>query len=214
MTAPGRNGADARTHLLRQVDEMVGETKAKTIKAETVSITTTSLEMMERPTRPTPAVPRMNEPVILIHLQEPTLSFYRYLYNTIGEEWLWYERRVMSDSELSAIIHDEKIFIYVLYVDGVPAGYVELDCRTHSNIEVAYLGLIPEFVGRGLGWRLVSWALEFAWNREPDRVWIHTCNWDHPAALPLYQKAGFAPFNQETIEIPNPYLLPCFQGVS
>ena len=144
---------------------MVGDSKTKTIKAETISITTTSLEMMARPTRLTPAVPRMNEPVMLIHAQDPTLSFYRYLYNTIGEEWLWYERRVMNDAALSEIIHDEKIFIYVLYVGGVPAGYVELDCRAHCNIEVAYLGLIPEFVGRGLGWRLVSWALEFAWNR-------------------------------------------------
>jgi GNAT superfamily N-acetyltransferase len=183
----------------------------KSAEPKTLSLTTTSLEMTARPTRPAPPPPRMNEPVMLVHAQNPTLSFYRYLYNTIGEEWLWYERRVMDDATLSTIIHDEKVFMYALYVGGVPAGYVELDYRAPSNIEVAYLGLIPEFVGRGLGWRLVDWALEDAWNREPDRVWIHTCNFDHPAALPLYQKAGFSPFNQETIEIPNPRLLPCYQ---
>ena len=177
----------------------------------TISLTTTSLEMTERPTRPAPPPPHLNHPVMLVHAEKPTLSFYRYLYDTIGAEWLWYERRVMDNETLTAIIHDDEVFIYVLYAGGVPAGYVELDCRKHPDVEVAYLGVIPEFIGCGLGGRLVNWALESAWSREPDRVWIHTCNFDHPAALPLYQKAGFVPFSQETTEIPDPRPLPCFR---
>ena len=168
------------------------------------SVTTTSLEMTARPTRPSKPPPALNNPLMLLRAERPTISFYRYLYNTVGAQWLWYERRSLSDDALSAIIHDEQDFIYVLHVGGVPAGFVELDCRDMPNIEIAYFGLMPEFIGRGLGGRLIDWALESAWDRNPDRVWIHTCNLDHPAALPLYQKVGFTPFAQETIVISDP----------
>jgi len=33
----------------------------------------------------------------------------------------------------------------------------------------------------------------------PKRVWLHTCTLDHPAALPNYQKAGFAIYKEEMI---------------
>ncbi|MGY8961732.1 MAG: GNAT family N-acetyltransferase, partial [Alphaproteobacteria bacterium] len=126
------------------------------------SVTTTSLEMTARPTRPPKPPPTLNNPLMLLRAERPTISFYRYLYNTVGAKWLWYERRSLDDDALSAIIHDEQDFIYVLHVGGVPAGFVELDCRDMPNIEIAYFGLMPEFIGRGLGGRLIDWALESA----------------------------------------------------
>ncbi|NKB57006.1 MAG: GNAT family N-acetyltransferase [Alphaproteobacteria bacterium] len=166
--------------------------------------------MLSRPARGPARAPSLSIPVMLLRAHEPTISFYRYLYNTIGQDWLWYERRQMSDNALAEIIHDEKVLVNVLYCGGVPAGYAELDMRFFPTIEVAYLGLLPEFIGRGLGRYIVDWAVDAAWDQEPTRVWIHTCNLDHPAALRTYQKAGFSPFQQETVTIPNPRLLPTF----
>jgi len=179
---------------------------------EKILVTVTSLEMLAPPKRGRARPPSLSAPVMLLHAQEPTVSFYRYLYHTIGEDWLWYERRQMSDDALAGIIQDEKVSVDVLYCGGVPAGYAELDARRRPNVEIAYLGLMPEFIGRRLGRYLVDWAVDAAWSLEPERVWIHTCNLDHPAALPLYQKAGFSPFQQEVVEIPNPRLLPEFSG--
>jgi GNAT superfamily N-acetyltransferase len=175
-----------------------------------ISVTITALEMRARPTRPLARAPSLADPVMLLHAVEPTISFYRFLYNTIGQEWLWYERREMSDNTLREIIHNERVGVYVLYLGGVPAGYAEIDSRENSDVEVAYLGLMPEFIGRGLGRYLVDWAVDTAWERGPERVWIHTCDLDHPAALPLYQKAGFTPYRQNTVRIPNPRNLPSF----
>jgi GNAT superfamily N-acetyltransferase len=175
-----------------------------------IDVTITSLEMRARPARPLARAPSLSQPVMLLRAVQPTISFYRYLYNTIGQEWLWYERRQMSDAALAEIIHDERVSVDVLYCGGVPAGYAELDARRHPDVEIAYLGLMPEFIGRGLGRYIVDWAVDAAWDLEPDRVWIHTCDLDHPAALPTYQKAGFAPFGQETAAIPNPRLTPAF----
>lgn len=179
---------------------------------EKIFVTVTSLEMAAPPKRPRARPPSLPAPVMLLRAQDPTVSFYRYLYHTIGEDWLWYERRQMSDEKLAGIVQDEKVSVDVLYYGGVPAGYAEIDARRLPNVEIAYLGLMPEFIGRRLGRYLVDWAVDAAWSLEPERVWIHTCNLDHPAALPLYQKAGFSPFQQEVLEIPNPRLLPEFSG--
>jgi len=180
------------------------------VTEETIDITITSLEMLSHPVRGPARAPSLSAPVMLLRANQPTISFYRYLYNTIGQDWLWYERRQMSDKTLSEIIHDKKVFVNVLYFGGVPAGYAELDTRFFPIIEVAYLGLLPEFIGRGLGRYIVDWAVDAAWSLNPTRVWIHTCTLDHPAALRTYQKAGFAPFQQEKVTIPNPRLLPAF----
>jgi GNAT superfamily N-acetyltransferase len=176
------------------------------------NVTITSLEMRARPKRSGARPPLFKRPVMLLRAECPTVSFYRYLYNTIGRDWYWYERRQMDDETLATFIHDAKVAVYVLYVGGVPAGYVEIDSRRHPSIEISYLGLMPEFVGRGLGRYLVNWAVDTAWGMDPQRIWIHTCDLDHPAALPLYQKVGFTAFNQERIAIPDPHIMECFQS--
>jgi GNAT superfamily N-acetyltransferase len=94
----------------------------------------------------------------------------------------------------------------VLYLDGVPAGYAELDRRRDEDVELAYFGLIPQFIGRKLGPFLLNWAVDTAWFQKPKRLWVNTNNLDHPKALQIYQKAGFAPYRQEVKTIPNPKL--------
>ncbi len=177
-----------------------------------IVVTVTTLDMRTAPARAPARPPTLSRPVMLLRAERPTISFYRFLYNTIGHDWLWYERRQMTDEALVTFIHDESVSIYVLYVGGVPAGYTEIDSRRFPEIEIAYLGLMPEFIGRGLGRYLVDWSLDTAWQSNPERVRIHTCNLDHPTALPLYQKAGFEPCQQERIAIPDPRELPYFTG--
>lgn len=157
-----------------------------------IETTVTYLEMRERPKRP--KVPAPFGRLAILRAHNPTVSFYRYLYDTVGQPWNWTERRLLTDEKIAAIIHDPKVEIYVLYVDGVPGGYVELDFRQEDEIELAYFGLIPEFVGRGLGAFLLDWAIETAWSHAPQRLWVHTCTLDHPRALSTYQKAGFMPY--------------------
>jgi GNAT superfamily N-acetyltransferase len=171
-----------------------------------LDIVVTYLEMLKPPTRPTVPVPPVGK-IALLRAERPTISYYRYLYNTVGEPWLWWERRRLSNDELARIIHDPLVEIYVLYVDGVPAGYAELDRRKQEEVELAYFGLVPEFIGRKLGPFLLNWAVDTAWFGKPKRLWVNTNNLDHPKALQIYQKAGFVPYRQETQTIPNPRLV-------
>jgi len=85
-------------------------------------------------------------------------------------------------------------------VKGSPAGYFELERHSDGSVEVAYFGLLPEFIGRGLGKHLLTVAVETAWSLDARRVWLHTCTLDDPAALPNYQARGFRPFKEEVYE--------------
>ncbi len=167
-----------------------------------LEVVVTSLEMRSRPARPPLPPPAL--PLAVLRADPPTVAYYRFLYETIGGPWLWYERRLLDDQALRAIIEDPQVEVYVLYLRGSPAGYTELDRRRPGEVELAYLGLMPELTGRGLGPYLLDWAIETAWRSRPERVWVHTCNLDHPAALGLYQRAGFVPYRRERTLIDDP----------
>lgn len=169
---------------------------------EKLEVTITHLEMRSRPAR-RPASAR-SENLAIIRAKNPTVAFYRFLYNTVGEPWLWYERRCMSDSEIESLIRNPQVQVYVLYVDGVPAGYVELYLRPDDVHEVAYFGLMPEFIGRGFGGYFLRWAVQQAWDSEPARLYVNTCTLDHPKAVIAYQQAGFTPYRQEKKSIDDP----------
>lgn len=159
-------------------------------------ITVTSLQMFGPPNRNKQRTPPPYTSIM--RAIKPSVSFYRYLYNNVGGPWFWYERRQMDDETLRQIIQNPAIEVYVAYLNGVPAGYAELDCRFTPTIELAYFGLMSEFIGLGLGAYLLDWIIDRAWSYEPARFWVHTCTLDHPRALDVYQKAGFKIYKTET----------------
>ncbi len=169
-----------------------------------LSMVITYLEMTKPPSRILRS--KRSEHLSIIRANPPTISFYRFLYNSVGSDWLWYERNGMPDEQLAAVIERPETEIYVLYFQGTPAGFVEFDHAAAEETEIAYFGLIPEFIGRGLGLYFLRWAVETAWIKEIDRLWVHTCNFDHPNAIAIYQRAGFSPYAQEVKIIDDPRL--------
>lgn len=166
---------------------------------ETIETIVTFLEMTRPPGHP--EVPAPLKKLALLRASRPPVSFYRYLYDAVGRPWTWVDRKRLSDEELATIIHDEEVEVYVLYVAGVPAGFAELDLRRRPEIELAYLGLLPDFTGQGLGPHLLDWVIRRAWEYGPSRLWVHTCTLDHRGALPLYQRFGFRPYKRENEQV-------------
>jgi GNAT superfamily N-acetyltransferase len=161
-----------------------------------VETVVTYLEMTVDPHHHVP--PPANMKLMLVKAERPPVHYYRYLYDVVGREFHWIARRGMSDDELAAEIQSEGVDIYVLYVSGVPAGFFEVDHRDLSEVELKYFGLAPEFRGRGLGKWLLNEAVVFCWSWAPARVIVETCTLDSPAALPLYQRAGFTPYDRQS----------------
>ncbi len=160
-----------------------------------VTTKTTYLEMRS-PVRNDTATP---EGVAVAHVEKPSLAEYRHYYSSVGKDFDWVDRILLADEKLVEIIHDNLVEISLLTVGGEPAGFSELDRRTPTEIELAYFGLFPNFIGRGLGKFFLNWTVQHAWSYQPNRVWVHTCDLDHPAALPNYVRAGFQVYDEKIV---------------
>jgi GNAT superfamily N-acetyltransferase len=166
------------------------------MSARAVETTVTYLTMASRPGNfpPIPTGPRL----ALMKPECIPLHFYRYLYATIGRTCLWVEREGISDRALANKVHADGIEISVLYADGAPAGYYELDFSRPRRTNLVYFGLMPEWTGKKIGPWFLGSAVRDRFSRGADEVTVNTCTLDHPAALPLYQKLGFVPVRQES----------------
>lgn len=161
----------------------------------------THLEMTSPPSRRV-AAPSGPKLAVMVAEQIP-LHFYRYLYEQVGRAHHWTLRRNLSDEALGAQIHGADTEIQIIYCDGSPAGFFELDLSDKSAaIEIRYFGLVRDFQGRGLARFFLFCALERAWSLEPRKVIIQTNTLDSPRALQLYQKAGFQPVSWSEEDIP------------
>jgi ribosomal protein S18 acetylase RimI-like enzyme len=118
-------------------------------------------------------------------------AYYRFLYSTVGEQYHWVDRLHWTDEEIRAHLAQRHLELWVLYVDGAPAGFFELRRDEEGAIELAYFGLLKEFLGQGLGGYLLTEAVNRAFAQKPTRVWVHTSTLDHHAALHNYLERGF-----------------------
>lgn len=170
-----------------------------------VSTQVIHLEMRERPDRPKATPPEIGRTVALERMAVPTVHFYRYLYNGVGGDWFWVARRLMDEATLAKTLARPGAEYHLLRVDGEPAGYCELERSADGReTELSYFGLLPDFIGIGLGRYFINAAIDLAWAPETERVWVHTCDLDHPRALGNYMQAGFVPFARETEILPDP----------
>lgn len=179
----------------------IGHAGGNRIVTERLKARITHLEMTARPAARI-AMPH-GQRVALMRAREMPVSFYRYLYREVGKPHHWMLRRETRDDELAAIIRSANTQIEVLYVDGCPAGFCELDLsQKPDQAEILYFGLMPEFQGRGLAKFFLSEGIHAAWDHDPARVTIHTNTLDSPRALQLYQRMGFVPvgFDEEDVE--------------
>jgi GNAT superfamily N-acetyltransferase len=169
------------------------------VPAGHVAAVVTFLEMTERPA--------LARSVAAPFRLEAWFAFdadrYRALFRRVGARWLWFSRLAMTDTELrerAGEIHS------VIDKAGQEVGIVELDFRTQATCHIRFLGLVPELAGRGHGPWLFEETLRRAWANGIERVEVHTCSLDHPAALSAYLKAGFRAVGRAFESFPDPRL--------
>lgn len=130
----------------------------------------------------------------------PLPELNRFLYATVGGPWKWYMRLNWNWQQWSDYLDRPEIHTWIAFQDATPIGYFELEQRQIANeteTEIVYFGLIPQFVGQGLGKLLLEDAISKAWSLASSRIWLHTCSLDHDSALPNYLNRGFKIFREE-----------------
>lgn len=164
----------------------------------------TCLEMTAKPPpRPDPAASRL----VFERMRGEDPRRFRALFEGIGRDIMWFSRLVMPEDKLLAILGNADVECFAAVLDGADIGLLELDFREKDECELSFFGLKPGAIGKGTGRALMNEALERAWAKPIKRLWVHTCTFDHPAALGFYQRSGFKPY-QVMVEVhPDPRLL-------
>ncbi len=151
----------------------------------------TCLEMRALPPRGLVAFPA---DVSLTRFAADDLAGFRDLFRAVGSDILWFSRLIMADEKLGGILAHPAIESFALMQGGVAIGILELNFAESPDCELAFYGLVPSQIGKGLGRALMDEAIRRAFAKPIARFWVHTCTFDHPAALPFYVRSGFVPY--------------------
>jgi GNAT superfamily N-acetyltransferase len=151
----------------------------------------TCLEMRARPAlRPVPVAASLR----LERFGAGDVERFRRLFQAVGRDLMWFSRLVMPREKLEAILGDPDVWSFALTDGTADIGIMELDFREAGACELSFFGLVPGVIGTGAGRYLMNEAITRAWSRPIQRLWVHTCTYDHPAALPFYRRSGFTPY--------------------
>ena len=128
------------------------------------------------------------------HVEKPGVAWYRDLYRRIGEDWLWFSMAVIPDDKLAAILNDPATHVLALEQEGLATGLAELSFAKPGEAEIVMFGVVPQATGTGAARALMDAALVATMRPGVGRVWLHTCSFDHPAAVRFYRGYGFRGF--------------------
>ena len=154
------------------------------------------IEILDPALIPDHSAPR---PYSLQKLTRPLPEFNRFLYVAVGAPWQWYMRLTWTYDQWLRFLNRPGVETWVAFDQGTPVGYFELERQAGGSVEIAYFGLISDFIGQGFGKALLEDAIARAWQLGGQRVWLHTCSLDHPQALNNYLARGFKVFREEQI---------------
>lgn len=121
----------------------------------------------------------------------PSAPYSWFLHQAVGTDFRWGGRDHWGQVEWTEWVNRPNLETWVAYIEGAPAGYAELARESDGSVRIHHFGLLPGFIGLGLGGRFLSIVIERAWELEPTRIWLSTCSHDHPHARKNYEARGF-----------------------
>mgnify|MGYP001211598431 CR=1 FL=1 len=138
-----------------------------------------------------------------VNLVDPVdFQLNKFFYKNVGKKHHWVDRLIWTKDQWADYVLNSKVETYVLKKVNEMTGYFELIYHKDINeVEIAYLGLLEEYLNKKLGSFLLSSAIKKSFLKNPKRVWVHTCSLDHKNALNNYLSRGMKVFKEETLSI-------------
>jgi RimJ/RimL family protein N-acetyltransferase len=120
----------------------------------------------------------------------------RALHVRIGTPYRW-PSATRTDDEWARWLAEPQRRYRLIEYRGEVAGAADFEPQQGNDVEITTFGLLPEFVGKGLGGYALTLVVADAWTLPGTRrVWLHTSTLDHPNALPNYLRRGFRSFSR------------------
>ena len=125
----------------------------------------------------------------------------KFFYKQVGADHYWRDRLVWTDKEWLNYVSNNNFETWILKKNKEIIGFYEQEFHPSSNeVELINMGILKDNRGQKLGSTLLLHAISNAFNKNPNRMWVHTCSLDHKHALNNYLAKGFKIFKEEQID--------------
>ena len=126
----------------------------------------------------------------------------KFFYKNIGKKHKWVDRLIWNEQRWIDYVSNKKVKTYVLKNKDDLVGFFELIFHFEKKeVEIAYFGILEEYQNKKLGSFLLSEAIKKSFDKNINRVWLHTCSLDHKNALNNYIARGMKVFKSEIVKI-------------
>ena len=146
-----------------------------------------------------------NQPFNNLYLEKinpPDFQLNKFFYKEIGKKHSWTDRLVWNDKKWIDYLESSGVATYILKHNKNFIGYFEqIFDKEKLDCEIAYFGILEEYIGKKLGGYLLSEAIKLSFNIGSKRIWVHTCSLDHKNALQNYLSRGMKLFKSETLNL-------------
>ena len=138
-----------------------------------------------------------------VRLVNPTdFQLNKFFYKQIGKKYRWVDRLAWDENQWIKYINNSSVKTYILKDNNNLAGYFEqIFDQKKLECEIAYFGILQDYVGKRLGGYLFSEAIKKSFVMGANRVWVHTCSLDHKHALKNYLSRGMKIYKSEIVNI-------------
>ncbi len=140
-----------------------------------------------------------SDKIFLELLDNKNFELNKFFYKQIGKKHQWIDRLVWQDKDWIKHVSNENLKTYILKEDEDLVGFFEL-IFDKNECEIAYFGILEEYIGKSLGGYLLSEAIKIAFEKKMKRIWVHTCSLDHPNAFLNYKARGMKIFKTEELK--------------
>jgi len=146
-----------------------------------------------------------NKPFNNLYLEKvnpPDFQLNKFFYKEIGKKHSWTDRLVWNDKKWIDYLENSSVNTYILKRNNELIGFFEqIFDKDKLDCEIAYFGILEEYIGKKLGGYLLSEAIKISFNIGSKRIWVHTCSLDHKNALKNYLSRGMKIFKSEILNL-------------
>ena len=140
----------------------------------------------------------LSDDFTLFETEKNNFDLNKFFYKQIGKKHQWVDRLIWQDKNWIEYVSNKNLKTFILKKNNDFVGYFELFFNK-NECEIAYFGILEEFIGKGYGGFLLSEAIRIGF-KNANRIWVHTCSLDHPNAIENYKSRGMKVFKTEILK--------------